>query len=433
MSNVLKGRNFLLLQGPQSRFFSRLADRLRTNGAVCTKVQFCGGDVLLWGLKNSVFYRGNSDHWLNWIGKVFDDLDITDMCLYGDCRPLHWEAVQLAEFRRIRVWVFEEGYLREGYSTLEEHGVNGRSPLPRDKREIERLANNLLDSNPPVIENRIEDKVYQAIAHHVGNVILWPVFYRYKTHRPMNIGLELLGILPRYLKRKDRIKDSKDKLKQFDLRRGNYFFMPLQLNSDSQIQRYSPYSKMREAIVEVLSSFALHSPADCRLLIRNHPLDNGLIHYKNFVASLAANLGIANRVTFVEDGPTRDMVRYATGVVLVNSTVGLMALDSGVPLFCLGQSVFDIDGLTQNIWRNELNKFWQFPKKPDPVLFSAFKKVLKECALIEGNFYTPAGIEHAVESSIRRFTRAQFEVMPVQHHFALVSLREVKQIKELAG
>ena len=61
-----------------------------------------------------------------------------------------------------------------------------------------------------------------------------------------------------------------------------FFLFPLQLDADSQVRRYSPYSGMKEAIACVLTSFAQSAPSDTHIIIRNHPLDNGLIDYAGF-------------------------------------------------------------------------------------------------------------------------------------------------------
>ena len=114
----LSGRSFLLLQGPQSGFFRELAKGLREAGALVEKVNFCGGDVLLWGMGHAFCYRGTRYEWLSWVGKIYRGRHITDICVYGDWRPMHWEAIRLADPLGIRIWVYEEGYLRNAYSTL---------------------------------------------------------------------------------------------------------------------------------------------------------------------------------------------------------------------------------------------------------------------------------------------------------------------------
>ncbi len=213
----LTGRRFLLLQGPQSGFFAELGDMLLRAGAEVHKVNFCGGDVFLWGRRPAYAYRGDIYHWPAWVGDVYrrdritdvclygdwrprhweavrlarvkgirvwvfeegylrngwstlEEDRITDVCLYGDWRPRHWEAVRLARVKGIRVWVFEEGYLRNGWSTLEENGVNGRSMLPATPHEIHEIASCLKERTPQMFENDIRDKVMKAILHHVDGV-----------------------------------------------------------------------------------------------------------------------------------------------------------------------------------------------------------------------------------------------------------------------
>lgn len=77
---------------------------------------------------------------------------------------------------------------------------------------------------------------------------------------------------------------------------------------------------MKEAIACVLTSFARSAPADTHLIIRNHPLDNGLIDYAGFIASFAAACGISDRVHFIKGGKAHQMMDKSLGVVVLNST-----------------------------------------------------------------------------------------------------------------
>lgn len=403
----LSGRSFLLLQGPQSGFFRELAKGLRKVGALAEKVNFCGGDVLLWGFEHSFCYRGDRYEWLSWVGKLYRSRHITDICVYGDWRPMHWEAIRLADILGIHIWVFEEGYLRNSYSTLEEFGVNGRSRLPRAPAGIRSLSAQLGPNPLPVkhYENDIVDKVVQAVKHHAGNFFLWPWFRHYRTHRPTNIAFELIGILPRYFSRTKRAQRDAKRLREFHSKRAPFFFFPLQLNSDSQIQLYSPYVRMHEAIADVMTSFAKHAPKETHLLIKNHPLDNGLIDYDTFVRGFAEQLGIADRVTFIDFGNTGQMVARSRGVVLVNSTVGIMALEKRIPVYCLGHSIYNIEGLAQSWPLVALKDFWKEPTPPDESLYEDFRNVVAQCASVAGNFYGREGIRAAVESSLQRFSK----------------------------
>ncbi|MBQ7617956.1 MAG: capsular biosynthesis protein, partial [Desulfovibrio sp.] len=129
-------RNFLFLQGPLSFFFYRLGQALGQLGLGVHRVQLCGGDVVFWPDGKARFWQGPSWQWPQWIGAKMAKWGISDLVLLGDWRPLHQEAVLIAKSRGIRVWVYEEGYLRPGYVTLEEGGVNGTSALPKTPLEV---------------------------------------------------------------------------------------------------------------------------------------------------------------------------------------------------------------------------------------------------------------------------------------------------------
>ena len=65
---------------------------------------------------------------------------------------------------------------------------------------------------------------------------------------------------------------------------GSYFLFPLQVYCDAQLE-HSPFASMEEAIHQVLSSFAVHAPADARLVIKHHPMDRP---YREYGAMLRA-------------------------------------------------------------------------------------------------------------------------------------------------
>ncbi len=412
----LTGRVFLMLQGPQSNFFPRLANALVDRGATVIKVNLCGGDVFLWYYyikhNNNIHtfnYHGKIQHFASYITELYQQFGVTDFLAYSDWRPFHQDAILIAKFYHIRVWVYEEGYLRLGFVTLEQNGVNGRSPLTHSPQEIRSLAKDL---NPlrtsPERADTLRRKVIFAIMHHVGNVCLYVSFPFYRTHRAHNIFYELFGILPRYWHRKRRLLQSQNIVNEFLKKKGEFFFYPLQLNHDSQIQLYSPYIRQEEAISTVLYSFSKHAKPTSRLLIKNHPLDNGLIPYREIIKSMSTALGCADRVVYVEDGNTNQLLRACAGVVLINSTVGLSALLKYKKVFCLGTSIYAMDGLAQSFLKNKLDDFWNSSKPVDKSLVADFCKVLQAQSLVMGNFYNFKGSLIAVSSSIKRFANKAY-------------------------
>ena len=137
-----RGRTFLFLQGPPGPFFHHLAQELASCGARTLRINFNGGDEYDWR-GPATCYRGRPSRWTLWIDAYLRDHGVTDLVLFGDCRPLHMAAHQMARLREIRVHVFEEGYIRPNWLTLERDGVNGHSSLPRDPEALRKAARGL--------------------------------------------------------------------------------------------------------------------------------------------------------------------------------------------------------------------------------------------------------------------------------------------------
>src|SRR5579872_3777279 len=125
-------RAFLFLQGLPTRFFERLGSALTERGHTVHRVNFNGGDRVFWRLPNSVDFRGREHEWPEFLDRLLVEKAISDIVLFGDCRPMHRSAIHLAERRSVLVHVVEEGYMRPGWITFEQGGVNGYSSLPKD-------------------------------------------------------------------------------------------------------------------------------------------------------------------------------------------------------------------------------------------------------------------------------------------------------------
>ncbi len=396
-------RTHLFLQGPHGPFFRRLGRALTRRGDRVIRVNACGGDMVDWLLPHTRLFRAKATIWSGWIARIMDEGRVTDLHVFGDWRPLHREAVLLANLRGIRVWAYEEGYLRPDYITLEEGGVNGLSSLPNTREGMAELAARCPDTPVPhKVGNPQTTKTWRAIGHYAGTIFLWPLFRHFRTHRPQSASREVWGWFLRVLSRPGRLKRSAKALREAYRAHAPYFFFPLQFDADSQVRRYSPYSGMKEAIACVLTSFAQRAPAKTHLIIRNHPLDNGLIHYADFIASFAAACGISDRVHFVEGGKGRQMLEKSAGVVVLNSTMGISALSQGKPVYCVGTSIYAMPGLAVCKTEMPLGDFWNAPRGPEDAALADFQRVLKARALVNGNFYTAEGIRTAVDGVLTR-------------------------------
>ena len=398
-------RSFLFLQGPLSPFFRELGRALGRTGCTVHRVNFCGGDVFYWPWGATHCWRGYAYEWPQWVAGLMEQCRTTDIVLMGDWRPLHHEAVWLARQRGVRVWVFEEGYLRPGYITLEEDGVNDYSSLPRSPEAVRARARELEDAylaSPSTAPNPMPGRVLKTAWNHVGNVLLWPFFHRYRTHRPYCIGHELLGLVPRCLTRKRRRRHGLEVTRYLLRQSVPFYLMPLQLDADAQVRRHSPFIGMLECMAQVVMDFARNAPKDTLLVFKNHPLDNGLRNYRRYMRSLARATGCSERLRFVEEVNPGPLCRRARAVVLCNSTLGLSALCMNKPVYCLGKSIYSMPGLAASTAQMPLAAFWNAPPSPDAALLEDFLRVLRHDALIPGNFYSPQGIRDAVDASLVR-------------------------------
>ena len=402
MSAASRGvrRRFLFLQGLPGFFFSRLGAALATRGHEVRRVNFNLGDRLFWRLPGAADYRGGLDGWPAWLEARLDRWRPTDIVLFGDCRPLHRIAVALAETRGIDVHVAEEGYLRPNWVTLEAGGVNGHSFLSRDPEWYRAAAREAppWTGGVPVLQNFLdrarEDVVYNVVA--AAGFPAYPGYRTHRTHAPLREYMSWLG----RLQRRGRADHAARACFEAVRAAGRpYFLFPLQLDGDYQLREHSPFFGIAPAIEVVLASFARSAPREARLLVKEHPLNSGMVDWSVKVRAEATRLGVAERVDFVDGGVLEDMLLHAAGVVTVNSTVGFLALAFGAPVVAIGDAIYGIPRLT---FQGALDDFWTGGERPDAEVFDAFRRVVAQRTQLNGGFFSERGIELAVAAAVER-------------------------------
>ncbi|MBX3493725.1 MAG: capsular biosynthesis protein [Parvibaculum sp.] len=398
-------RSFLFLQGNSSHFFLALGRALADRGYPVKRINVCGGDRYFWGTWNAVDYRGAQSDFGAYVRDLVAAEGVSDIVLHNDCRPLHRGAIEAIREFACRVWVFEEGYIRPHWLTLEEGGINGHSPLLRDPSGSFGDRDGAASDEPgyvPVL-SAMRRRVLYDFQWQIWNYLQWLRYPKYRTHRPFPIWAEYatwtrrLVTLP--LRRRQAVKIIERRVSGGD----EFFVFPMQLDSDSQVRLHSPHSNMTEALEYVIRSFAAHASGTARLVVKAHPLDNGWTNFRRRTREIAGRHGVSRRVDYIDGGDLQMLVRGARGVVTLNSTVGLIALDLGRPLVCLGKAIFDRPGLT---FQGELDDFWSKATRPDKELFADFRRQLLKRSMINGDYYTPAGIQLAVTNAIARFEGA---------------------------
>lgn len=391
-------RRFLFLQGVCSPFFGQLADRLQVDGHHVQKINFTVGDSTYWGRRESLAFRGRLENLRDFLDGVYRRYDITDQVLFGDRRPVHRPAVEHAEALGIRTHVFEEGYFRPHWVTLEREGVNGHSLLPRDPDWFWAVGGDLGDVESvqpfasPFWVRAVHDVAYHLAG--VGNALLFP---HYRTHAGMTAPVEYLGYIRRFsLLRLWKPRDAR-LIADLIANRSVYYVLPLQLNTDAQIRDHSRFEDMAEVIEFVMASFARQAPAGSRLVIKNHPLDMGLLGYDRLIQRLAGKFDVVGRIDYLESGDLDSLVRHSRGLVTVNSTVGGVSLGLDCPTLALSDPIYNLPGLT---FQGTLDDFWQQGEAPNRELFRRFRNAVIHATQVNGGFYCRRGIELAVRNSV---------------------------------
>ena len=394
-------RRILLLQGLMGPFFRELAKGLRSSGHAVYKVNFNGGDRLYWRLANGIDFLGSLDEWPDAFTLLLREHAITDVMLFGDCRDHHSLALEVCRAKGIRAWVFEEGYIRPDWVTMELGGVNGHSTLPRDPQWYRDTAAGL----PPLPEHQrvcasFRRRATEGLLYNAADVMTRWRYRGWNNHRPWHPLVEGAGWARKLNMRVDRQRAAAELLARLFAARLDYFLFPLQLDSDAQIRLHSPFAGIADALKLVIDSFAAHAPPMHRLVVKEHPLDNGVRDWEMVTRDLAERAGVGGRVDYLAWGDIEEVAGRARGMVTINSTSGTLGLAKGLPVVVLGKAIYDIPDLT---YQGGLDQFWAHPEPPDVSTFEAFRRVLIDRCLIPGGFFSDQAIGKVVRHAVARF------------------------------
>lgn len=389
--NKAERRAFLFLQGPPGSLLHQLAEEIRGRGLKVERINICAGDRIDWP-EPATNFRGRFRDWPCFLDNFLREHQITDILMFGDCRPYHASARRVAALRSVRTYVLEEGYLRPHWMTLELDGVNGYSRLARNKEWFIEQAKKLPPEPflPPVTASyrrRVKDTARHYVAVHAGK-LAYP-FYR--THRPGSALLEAIGWGGKYISRSLRERQSRAILQRLEGK--PFFLLPLQLSGDYQIRNHSPFPEMRSAAAYVMESFARHACERSHLLIKAHPFDVSLFSWRRCISARARRLGIQDRVHFIDGGDLQGLAAVTAGMVCVNSTSATLALAAGRPVCALGEAIYNIPGLT---YSGHLDEFWINPVPPEPGLYGAFRRVLVDRCLVRGGLASESAVASLV-------------------------------------
>lgn len=389
----------LFLQGPSSFYMEQVARQLIARGHRASRINLHFGDRLFWRLP-AHNYRGTIDGWRAYVTQVLDQDPITHLFLLGDRRPHHRIAIEEARARGAEIICAELGYLRPDWLVLERDGMSTYSRMPRDPEVIRALARQY---DPPDMTVRCTSPFWRLslldVIFNAAEVLFWPFYPGYRRHAIHHPFVEYAAWVRHWLLLPLERRRTAQAFERLRREQAPTFVLPLQLSTDYQIRDHSPFPDMPAAARQIIASFAAHAPSPSRLIVKVHPLDAGIMRWRPVIERMAAGHGVADRVFYVNGGDLNAMLRDAAGCVLVNSTVGLSALQLGCPLKVLGNAIFDVPGMT---FQGPLDRFWTSPARPDADLVRDFIRVLAGALHIRGGYYTQQALDIAVPATVQR-------------------------------
>lgn len=385
-------RSFLLLQGPHGPFFAKLGAQLRAAGCAVWRVGFNRGDQVFWPEKSSyIAWTGTPEDWPAEFSRLIKDRQITDLVLYGDTRPIHARAIEIARAAGLRIHIFEEGYLRPYWVTYERGGSNGNSRLmDLTLEEMRRALTRGEDEVPevPAVWGDLRQHIFYGAAYHFFVMALNGRYRNFRPHRSITVlqefrlYLKRLLLMPLHRLRRWQAEQA--------IARGGfpYHLVLLQLEHDSSFQMHSPFTSMPEFITLVLEGFAQGAPLHHHLVFKAHPLEDGRAGIEAAITREAARLGLSERVHYVGGGKLARLLNHARTAVTVNSTAAQQALWRGMPLKAFGRAVYQQPEFLSD---QPLPEFFRAPRRPDLKAYRDYRRFLLETSQLVGGYYSSRG------------------------------------------
>ena len=395
----------LLLQGPVGPFFRKAQALLNDSGFDAWRICFNAGDRLFARGGKILHFSGTADVWRDWFSEIVGEHGFDYVVLFGCEREVHRVAIEQCALLNVPVLSLEEGYIRPGFVTMETGGNNWRSPLagllPPDG-EGEKRRERSRGTNYPssfgamasyafayfsvrgVFSTLSERKLFHKHKRSLApEAFYWIKNYYRKFHH-----------LGRNYRTMERLLEHHDK---------KYYLVPLQVHDDSQLGAAAGGWNNQKLILKTIVSFARNAPPTHQLVFKIHPMERGHSHDKQFIRQVGVLNNVSERIHILDSGSLGLMTRHAAGMVTINSTSGLSALQHGIPLAVLGQAFYRHPALAFCVNKGiELDSFWSSGHVAPQALRRDYLNWIAQECLRPGDFYAYEGIEVAANSLLEK-------------------------------
>ncbi|MCY4180659.1 MAG: capsule biosynthesis protein CapA [Litoreibacter sp.] len=365
---------------------------LRAAGCKTWRVGFNKGDEVFWSRPETyIAFSDVHDRWSETFENLVSEKHITDLVLYGDTRPIHAQAIEIARKAGLGIHVFEEGYLRPYWVSYERGGSNGNSRLmgmsvAQMRADLDGADHGQTEA--PASWGDMRQHIFYGALYHFF-VMLWNRNYHaFRPHRALPVAKEFQLYIKRLLTLP--LTTLERRIATIRIMRGGfpYHLCLLQLEHDASFQAHSSFASMTDFLEVVIDGFAKGAPSHHHLVLKAHPLEDGRVPLRKQIKALARANSISNRVHYVRGGKLARLLNSARSAVTVNSTAAQQALWRGLPLKAFGAAVYD---KPEFVSPQPLGDFFANPIRPDCRAYRDYRQYLLETSQVPGGFYSAKG------------------------------------------
>ena len=377
-------RRIFCVGSPFGLFFRDFSLALENAGCKVHRVVFDAGDFAATRARNRIVFAGGPEEWPRFVDTMLRRFKIDGVITFNDAHYREAGALAAAKQLGIRSYVLEHGYLRPHWITFEREGVNAHSKLPRDIEFYRRQ--NAAAHDSVAFPFKLRGVVLNTMAHFACAIAGAPLLRYDSRYYGDPVSRQALGYAGEIVRRWVRPGSGEvvalDALKHGP---GKVHLCLLQKPGDVQLLKHSRFGGNLAYLGAVLQSFATSAPPDDRLIVKQHPLDYGKESSESFVKRLGGELGIADRITFIRNISIEKVMPLIATAVTINSTAGLACVMANKAVKCLGDAIYDFEGLT---FQAPLDDFWKEGAAAAPEDIAHFVNYLKATSQFSGGFET---------------------------------------------
>jgi capsular polysaccharide export protein len=291
--------------------------------------------------------------------------------MHNDLRWQHALTISLCKELNIKYLVTERGIFRPDTTTVDFQGVNGYSSVQKDINFYKNLnikeetLRSYKISKWINLKTNIKFTLF-ILLNKLGDLLI--LNSKIKNKNYSLIHYIKLFIKQKFLSKKDENIDLPKK----------FIFIPLQVNTDTQILIHSNFKNMQEFITLVEKTF-YNINSDLKLVFKIHHMEKGTNSYK------------FNDKSIVLDYNTNELVEKSEFVITINSTVGFEALQKYKQVIVLGEAFFKIEKIvicsSKQNFLNDLKNTIENKKNIYKYIINNFVNYLKYKYQINGNLF----------------------------------------------